>query len=261
MSSSVLDDPRRHLSLGGIRNARDLGGYRTRDGRSVRWGRVYRSGAIGGATEQDRMLLRQRGLRAVCDLRSGPERVAAPDSWPQQAGITLWEQPEQEAVGDSRELLANSLVSAERTRAVMAEAYRQMPFIQTVAFGALFRSLIRGDLPLLFHCSAGKDRSGGAAALLLLTLGVERETVVADYLLSNRAWETLCRDYVDDPRHRAALEHVSRPWLPLLDADQHYLDALLDALFARYDTVEDYLDVELGIPRAAVVELRGRLLE
>lgn len=247
MSCSVLDDPRRHLPLGGVRNARDLGGYRTRAGRSVRWGMVYRSGAIGEATPEDRTLLAARGLRSVCDLRSGPERVAAPDAWPQQAGITVWEQPEQEAVGDSRELLANSLVSAERTREVMIEAYRRMPFIQTAAFGALFLGLARDPLPLLFHCSAGKDRSGGAAALLLLLLGVDRETVVADYLLSNHARDALCRDYVEDPRHAAAREHASRPWLPLLDADRRYLEAMLEAVFTRYDTVEQYFDAELGV--------------
>lgn len=261
MSPSVLDDPRRHLPLGNIRNARDLGGYCTRDGRRVRWGMIYRSGAIAEATPADRALLRARGLRTICDLRSGPERAAAPDAWPRRSGIAVWEQPEHEAVGDSRELLANSLESAERTREVMIDAYRRMPYIQTAAFGALFLGLVQGELPLLFHCSAGKDRSGGAAALLLLVLGVDRETVLADYLLSNRAREVLCRDYVEDPRHAAAREHASRPWLPLLDADRRYLEAMLEAVGARYDTVEDYLGAELGIAAAAVVALRDRLLE
>ena len=261
MPTAVPDDPSRHLPLRGVRNARDLGGYRTSDGRAVRWGRIYRSGALGEATALDMALLQARGLRVVCDLRSGPERVAAPDSWLESAGIAAWGQPESEQVGDSRDLLANCIVSAEQTRAVMTQAYRQMPYVQTAALGEVFRRLARGDAPLLFHCSAGKDRSGGAAALLLLALGVQRETVLADYLLSNLEFDALCRDFLANPRHAAALQDPSRAWLPLIDADPGYLAALFDAVFARYDSIESYLEAELGIRDDALAALRNHLLE
>jgi protein-tyrosine phosphatase len=254
-------DPRRFLRLEGVRNARDLGGYRTRDGRAVRWGRVYRAGALGEATASDIEALRARGLRVVCDLRSGPERVAAPDHWLGDAGIAGWGQPAAEDVGDSHALLAACLVSTARTRGVMTEAYRHMPYVQTAALDAVFSRLVRGDVPLLFHCSAGKDRSGGVAALLLLALGVPRETVIDDYLLSNLEFESLCRDFLLNPRHAAAHQDPSRAWLPLIDSDPGYLDALFDAVYARHASIEGYLATELGIGAGELDSLRGHLLE
>ena len=261
MPAAEPDDPRRHLSLEGVRNARDLGGYRTRDGRTVRWGRVYRSGALGEATARDVAALRKRGLRVVCDLRSGPERVAAPDGWVEAAGIAAWGQPATEEVGDSHKLLKACLASAAQTRGVMTEAYRHMPFVQTAALAAVFNRLARGESPLLFHCSAGKDRSGGTAALLLLALGVPRETALQDYLLSNLEFDALCRDFLLNPRHAAAHQDPSSAWLPLIDSDPAYLEALFDAVFTRHPSIESYLDAELGLDAAALAALRDHLLE
>lgn len=254
-------DQRRFLRLEGVRNARDLGGYRTRDGRTVRWGRVYRTGALGEATPRDIDALVARGIRVVCDLRSGPERVAAPDHWLEAAGIAVWGQPAAEEVGDSHALLRACLVDAERTRAVMTQAYRAMPYLQTAAFGAVFARLARGETPLLLHCSAGKDRSGGAAALLLLALGVPGDTVLEDYLLSNEDFDGLCRDFLRNPRHAAAHGDAARAWLPLIDSDPGYIAALLEAVYSRHDTVEDYLAAELGIGAGELAALRGHLLE
>lgn len=260
MPTAVPDD-RRFLRLEGVRNARDLGGYRTRDGRAVRWGRVYRAGALGEATVGDIDELRARGIRVVCDLRSGPERIAAPDHWLDSAGIASWGHPPTEEVGDSLALLQACLVSAAQTRAVMTEAYRHMPFVQTVALAAVFGNLTRGEAPLLFHCSAGKDRSGGTAALLLLALGVPREAVVEDYLLSNLEFDGLCRDFLLNPRHAAAHHDASRAWLPLIDSHPGYIEALLDAVFARHGSIEGYLAAELGVGAAELDALRTRLLE
>lgn len=254
-------DTRRFLRLEGVRNARDLGGYRTRDGRSVRWGQVYRSGALGQATRADIDELRARGVRVVCDLRSGPERAAAPDHWLEAAGIASWGQPPAETVGDSHSLLEECLVSAARTRSVMTDAYRQMPYVQTAALAAVFRRLARGESPLLFHCTAGKDRSGGAAALLLLALGVPGERVLEDYLLSDLEFEALCRDFLLNPRHAAAHGDPGRAWLPLLESNPDYMGALLDAVQARHRSIDDYLASELGIAAEELEALRGHLLE
>ncbi len=258
---TIEPDDRRLLRLEGVRNARDLGGYRTHDGRTVRWGQVYRTGALGDATARDISELCARDIRVVCDLRSGPERVAAPDHWLDAAGIAGWGQPATETIGDSHALLKACLVSAAQTRRVMTEAYRHMPYVQTAALDAVFSRLARGDAPLLFHCSAGKDRSGGAAALLLLALGVPRETVIEDYLLSQLEVEALRHDFLLNPRHAAAHHDPARAWLPLIESDPDYIEALLDAVCARDRNIEGYLAAELGISGERLAALRDRLLE
>jgi len=124
-----------------------------------------------------------------------------------------------ESVGDSRRLLEASLVSVEETRALMMRTYRQMPFDQARGYGHAFARLVRDSTPLLFHCSAGKDRSGVAAALLLDVLGVSREAILRDYLLSNRVRGRIEAAFVADPRHELAARDLGRSWSPLMDAD------------------------------------------
>jgi protein-tyrosine phosphatase len=143
----------------------------------------------------------------------------------------------------------------------LTEAYRQMPYVQTAALNAVFSRLACGDAPLLFHCSAGKDRSGGTAALLLLALGVPRETVIEDYLLSQVEFEALCRDFLLNPRHAAAHHDPARAWQPLIESDPGYIEALLDAVFARDGSIEGYLAAELGISDERLDALRDHLLE
>src|SRR5882762_3322690 len=167
-SVSVLShpvDPRRDLAIEGAYNVRDLGGYQAGHGRTVKWRHVYRSDALGAATANDVELLLARGIRLVCDLRSGLERTAAPNPWIATTSIESWGQPPTEPVGDSRQLLSNCLVSAEATRTVMTESYRVIPFDQARAYSQVFRRLAARETPLLFHCFAGKDRSGVAAVL------------------------------------------------------------------------------------------------
>jgi protein-tyrosine phosphatase len=255
------DDPRRHVALHGAYNTRDLGGYPTFDNRRVRWGRVYRSSALSQATDDDVAELIGRGIRFICDLRSGPERLAAPNAWAAVAGIESWGLPPMENVGDSRQLLEASLVSVEETRALMMRTYRQIPFDQARGYAHAFARLARDSTPLLFHCSAGKDRSGVAAALLLDVLGVSREAISRDYLLSNRVRAQIEAAFVADPRHELAARDLSRSWSPLMDADAWYLAAMFDAVESQRGSVAGYFSADLGIDAAGLGALRAQLLE
>lgn len=254
-------DPRRDLSFEGGCNLRDLGGYRTADGRSVRWHQVYRSGELRAATPADIALLLERGIRLVCDLRSGPERNAAPNPWIAATAIESWGRPIAQEVGDSRQLLSNCLTSAAATHAVMTESYRAIPFDQADAYAHLFQRLYAGDTPILFHCSAGKDRSGVAAALLLAALGVPPETIMADYLLSNRVSARIRAAFLADPRHAAALGDLREPWSPLMLADPAYLDAMFASIERQRGHVAAYFHQDLGIDAAGMRAIQERLLE
>jgi protein-tyrosine phosphatase len=259
--SEAVDDPRRHVHLSGAYNVRDLGGYATADGRRVRWGRVYRGGALYAATSSDIAVLIGRGLRVICDFRSGPERVSAPNTWVAGHGIETWGLADEELVGDSRHLLEGALSSVEHTRALMARTYEQIPFDQAPSYAATFGRIARGNVPLLFHCSAGKDRSGVAAALLLTALGVQRDDIFADYLLSRHVRQRIEEVFVADPRHEKAVRNSVRAWAPLMESDPRYLNAMFSAVEARRGSVRAYFETDLGIDPAGLEALRRQMLE
>jgi protein-tyrosine phosphatase len=260
-ASETFGDPRRHVPLSGAYNVRDLGGYATADGRRVRWGRVYRGGALHAATSSDIADLIGRGLRVVCDFRSGPERVSAPNTWAAKHGIEMWGLADSDLVGDSRGLLDGAVSTVEQTRALMIRTYEQIPFDQAPSYAATFSRIARGNLPLLFHCSAGKDRSGVAAALLLTVLGVSRDDILADYLLSANVRERIEEYFVADPRHEKAVRNSTRAWAPIMESEPRYLDAMFRAVEVRCGSVRAYFETELGIDPIALVTLRGEMLE
>jgi protein-tyrosine phosphatase len=170
----------RLLPLQGGRNFRDLGGYRTDDARQVRWGRIYRSGVMSGLTATDRDYLSSLGIEVICDLRSNQERKSQPNPFLQTDAPAV-------VATDYDMLPLNGLLNATTTaEAISAFADAYVQFTQALApqYTDLFARLIRRETPLAFNCSAGKDRTGMGAALILSVLGVPRETVVADYALT-----------------------------------------------------------------------------
>jgi protein-tyrosine phosphatase len=180
------EDARRIPPLEGGRNFRDLGGYATHDGRRVRWHRLYRSGSPAELTARDWGWLLAQGVRAVCDLRGTQERDAAPFAWRQSPGIGYWTRDYETSFGELRALMMSDFTTGEAAREAMMAGYRRLPFEQAPGYREIFRRLKAGEVPLMFNCSAGKDRAGTAAALILSALGVPRDVVREDYLLSNR---------------------------------------------------------------------------
>ena len=246
----------RVLNLEGCRNFRDLGGYATAGGRRVRWGRLYRSGSMSGFSEAAYAQLASLGVRAICDLRTTMERDAQPVDWRRVPDLSYWARDYDMSFGDLREVLASDLPTAERARASMVSAYRQLPFEQAPAYAELFRALAAGELPLVFNCSAGKDRTGVAAALILRVLEVPEATIVEDYLLSNDAY---------DRAASVTAERMSALGPGIVDAvmgvDASYIHAALAAVDAAHGSVEAYLETRLGVGPREVDQIRGHLLE
>lgn len=171
----------RLLPLQGGRNFRDMGGYAAAGGKTVRWGRLYRSGVMSGLTAADMTYLRALNINTICDLRSVQERQAEHSAF--------LAAPDAKVVSFDYEM-ASSLdgIARARTRdeavAGFAAAYIDFLDMLTPQYTDMFARLVRGEAPLAFNCSAGKDRTGTAAALILSVLGVSRETVLADYALT-----------------------------------------------------------------------------
>ena len=174
----------RLLPLEGGRNFRDLGGYVGADGKLVRWGRIYRSGVMTELTANDLVYLSDLGVNAVCDLRSLDERNREPAPFSGEAAPTVVAFDYD--MGQTMASIGALIQAQTREEAVAAFAagYVEMADFLAPHFTDLFARLARGEAPLAMNCSAGKDRTGMASALILSVLGVDRDTVIADYALS-----------------------------------------------------------------------------
>lgn len=253
-------DERRLVALQGGRNFRDLGGYPTSDGRRVKWGTLFRSGSMVGLTSADYDSLSKLSIKAVCDLRTIQERNAEPNRWCQAAKINYWAREHGDSFGELRKVMASGLSTPEAARAAMIQGYRRLPFEQAPAHRELFNRLAVGELPLVFNCSAGKDRAGTAAALILSALGVPRETVVEDYVLTDRVVD-LESIFMAKSHRSALLSQAPGIVAAVLKADPDYVRAALDAVEEKHGTVAAYLRDALGMTAEASSEIRRRLLE
>lgn len=260
-NAAALKDPRRVLPLEGGVNFRDLGGYRTADGRVTKWEVLYRAGSPAGLTAKDQAELARRGIRTVCDLRASEERKAEPNPYvAANAEVTYWTRDYAAEAGDLMQVLGAPDASAAKSRAAMIGLYRALPEAHAESFRQMFAFLAAGKVPLAFNCSAGKDRTGTAAALVLTLLGVPRETVVADYALSDDLVDYMAKLDEDGAREGpyAALARLPREVVaPLLASDPAYIEAALDAMAAKHGSVELFIERELGVTPAmkqAIVE-------
>lgn len=265
-AQSTITPRERILTFAGSCNFRDIGGYQTRHGASVRWGRVYRAGVLSYFTAEDEPRLSGLGLKAICDLRRAEERQYEPTRWPDLRTRPLaWE--------DGTSVPTIRALSATRTRDAagmfdtMVNLYRQLPRWMSGRVAGLLGCVARDDVPLLVHCAAGKDRTGLAVAVLLMALEVPQDTVLEDYLLTNQAgdFEGFIRDR---QQSRLGLGETQGQLLNLPDemrrvlfsADPAFLEAALESIEQEFGDVESYL-AQAGITDAQLQQVRDRLLE
>lgn len=252
----------RLLPLQGGRNFRDLGGYRTADGRHVKWGLLFRSGSMHGLTDSDYAHLERRGIRVVCDFRDTRERASEPVNWPAAGAPHVLS-------ADYRLDMAGFMPAgpmkdwtAESARAAMAASYPHMLVQFHDQYRRMFDELLAGHAPLAFNCSAGKDRTGVAAALLLTALGVPRATVVEDYLLTNRYLNASTLLAKDSKATAGSIGQMPSPVMQaLLNADRSYIEAALKVLDSHRGGARGWLRDEMGLSDADLARLRRAYLE
>jgi protein-tyrosine phosphatase len=171
----------RLLPLEGGRNFRDMGGYQGERGKTVRWGRIFRSGVLAKLTPGDSAYLRSLGIVVICDLRSAQERAAEPSALIGSANFRT--RATDYELGSSLGKMMTATTRSEAT-AAFGDAYIEFLTMLRPQYTEMFESLVENAAPLTVNCTAGKDRTGIASALILSVLGVDRETVIADYALS-----------------------------------------------------------------------------
>jgi protein-tyrosine phosphatase len=243
--------PARHLNLAGASNFRDLGGYAGQDGRAVRWRRIFRSNHLGHLTAADVAMLRQLGVRSAFDFRGKDERSEALCG---VADIETHSLPvEPTVVAALRAIHATGrMATADDALGVMQDSYRGYVEHSTQRFRSLFAHLLEDRAPLVIHCTAGKDRTGFACALILHTLGVADEVIAQDYLLTNQF-------YRRDPSVSSDLPDEVRQVLGTVQAS--FLTAAFQTINDGYGNLDNYLRDGLGIGPAERGALRERYLE
>jgi protein-tyrosine phosphatase len=251
----------RVLPLEGGRNFRDLGGYLTNDGRQVRWGMLYRSGSMARLTENDHAYLAKLGIKTVCDFRTTEEREAEPNLWQQLAKLDYWARDYSHSSGELGNVMKSGEVSPEQAQAMMIGVYQRLPFEQALSYRELFCRLAAGNLPLVFNCSAGKDRAGTAAALVLNALGVQRETIIEDYGLSDRVDFRRLFAASASRTNRALVSLHPEVVTAIFNSDPAYLHAAFAAIESKHGSVDLYLREELGVTADNLLSIRQRLLE
>jgi protein-tyrosine phosphatase len=251
MSASPARWPARHLNLAGASNFRDLGGYAASDGRRVRWRQLFRSNHLGHVTSADIEILRRLGLKNAFDFRGTEERVAAHCALSEIAVHSLPIEPT--VVAALRARLADGVaLSSTDAVDVMRDSYRNYVHQNTPSFRALFGHLIEDRAPLVIHCTAGKDRTGFACALILQALGVPDEVIAHDYLLTNRFYRrdaSASSDLPDDVRQ------------VLGSVETSFLAAAYEAIAADYGDLESYFSDGLGVGARERETLHARYLE
>ncbi|GAA4856440.1 tyrosine-protein phosphatase [Kitasatospora terrestris] len=289
-------EPARSLGLTGAVNARDLGGYRTGDGRVLRHGTALRADALHRLGEADMAALAAHGLRQVVDLRSLDEvREAGPDRIPglpvaeiaaaelsgtavtvertTPDGITLHHLPVfaadfdiyvalRDALADRDADKQRALLGNGRAAGLMTGLYRWFVTdrLARERFATVIRLLAEPDgTPLLFHCSAGKDRTGWTAALVLTALGVDRDTVFEDYLLTNERSAAIVEQIVDTFYTRGLMKEPEL-LLPVFRAERGYLEAAFEEVAAGWDDFDHFWQAGLGLDGDVLDGLRVNLL-
>jgi protein-tyrosine phosphatase len=252
-----------------IPNLRDLGGHLTRDGRRTRSGLLFRSEQLSGITDQDRPALANLGLKKIYDLRTAVERATGLDRVPAAAqGVVedILADEQQSAAANLFKLFedpaqANAMLGGGRAAALFHKIYIDLVSLPSArnGYSEMFTEIADPDnLPALFHCTTGKDRTGWAAAAVSMLLGVDDKEVMADYLASNHFIIPEYQSLIDKYTSMGVDQEIL---LSILGVRREYLETSLQEMRDQYGSIEGYFSRGLDIGAAGQQALRERFLE
>ncbi|MCB5180693.1 tyrosine-protein phosphatase [Streptomyces antimicrobicus] len=240
---------RRHIPFDRLHNFRDLGGYRTADGRAVRWGRLYRADSLGKLAGDDWERFRALGVRTVIDLRY-PWEIEAKGRVPHAEDLAYVNLSIEHRPYDQAEIDPD----LDPWR-YLADRFAEVALDGAAELRQALEVIADSEDPQVFHCASGKDRTGLLAALVLALLGVDEDAIAADFALTELATERLVADW------KAANPGRVLRWPAYGRAPEDVIRLFLKDLAARYGSVHAYATGHLGVDEALVERLRNQLLE
>ena len=249
----------RKIVLDGTSNTRELGGYKTEDGRSLKWGVLYRSDKLSELTDADQEYLLKLGIKRVIDFRSSEEKQNEPDQLPSTLKYVEMPIEADGAIRPKVEAILKGDLN-EDVGAILVETNKEFISDFSGVYKGFIESLIENQEPTLFHCTAGKDRAGFAAALVLLAVGVPEKIVIEDYMKTNKYTEETIQDYINKINLYSLGSVDAEILRPLLGVEERFIRAALDEIKQKYGSVENFIRDELKIRDESIIELKNFLL-
>ena len=252
MTTSTSQHRVRRIQFDTLFNFRDLGGYPTRLGAATRWGVLYRSDGLHRATPRDLDRLEDLGIATVVDLRTSHERL---EDGSVDGGQTRF--------GYQHIPLFDDLTSARpdtRTDDYLLRLYLHLVTARGDRIAQTLRIIATSDQPLVFHCTAGKDRTGVIAALVLAALGVPDDVIAQDYALSRDAMDALVAWYRGNRQDDAPTRIQTAAAMDRLGAEANWMHEVLRFIRAEHGSIGHYMR-SIGVDRAERLSLRAKLLD
>jgi len=259
-NNSFQNEEHRLLPMDGSHNTRELGGYKTTEGKSVKWGMLFRSDKLSDISETDQKYLQALGIEKIVDFRSEEEKTEDPDVIP--AGISYVEMPI--SVDGAMRSKIEAVLKGETDKEVesfLIDANREFVTNYTGVYENFLRGLIDEDAPTLFHCTAGKDRAGFAAAITLIALGVSKADVINDYMKTNAFTQERIEEILGQIKLMSLYQADVEILRPLLGVEQIYIETAFKAAEEKYGSLENFIRVGLNISDADIKKLRNKFLE
>jgi protein-tyrosine phosphatase len=259
-NNAFQNEEYRLLPMDGAYNTRELGGYRTADGKSVKWGVLFRSDKLSDISENDQKYLQSLGIKRIVDFRSEGEKTEDPNIIPE--GINYVETPIN--VDGAMRSKIEAVLKGETNKEVksfLVDANKEFVTNYTAVYEDFLRGLIDEDGPTLFHCTAGKDRAGFAAAITLIALGVSREDVIKDYMKTNVFTKDRIDEMIDKIKLMSLYQADAEILRPLIGVEQIYIETAFKNAEEKYGSLENFIREGLNISDEEIKMLRNKFVE
>ena len=259
-SNAFKSEEYRLLPMDGAFNTRELGGYKTTDGKSVKWGMLFRSDKLSDLSENDELYLQSLGIKRIVDFRSEGEKTEDPDIIPE--GINYIETPIN--VDGAMRSKIEAVLKGETNKEVksfLVDANKEFVTNYTSVYEDFLRGLIDEDGPTLFHCTAGKDRAGFAAAITLIALGVSKEDVIEDYMKTNIFTKDKIDEMIDKIKLMSLYQADAEILRPLIGVERIYIETAFKTAEEKYGSLENFIREGLNISDEEIQILRNKFVE